>query len=171
GVVHRLHFYQPHELEHVIFGAAKKLGVEIDKGSIKEIAQRARGTPRIALKLLKRVRDYAQVKGNGTITSSLASEALQMLQVDEVGLDNADIRFLQAIIEMHGGGPVGLETIASSIAEDVGTIEEVIEPYLLQIGFIQKTPRGRVATSNAYKHLHYPVTEKKDKTTAQGKLL
>ncbi len=171
GVVHRLHFYQPKELEEVIIGAAEKLGVTIDKESIKEIAKRARGTPRIALKLLKRVRDYALVKGNGTITATITSESLKMLEVDEMGLDNADIRFLKAIIDMHAGGPVGLETIASSIAEDVGTIEEVIEPYLLQIGFIQKTPRGRMATSAAYKHLKYPVKEKPNKNSPQEKLL
>ena len=171
GVVHRLHFYQPHELEEVIAGGAKKLGVAIDKESIKEIARRARGTPRIALKLLKRVRDFAQVKGNGNITGALTAEALKMLQVDEMGLDNADIRFLKAIIDMHNGGPVGLETIASSIAEDVGTIEEVIEPYLLQIGFLQKTPRGRVATGTAYKHLQYPVKEKKHRNIGQETLI
>lgn len=167
GVVHRLHFYEPKELESVVKSAAEKLGVSIDKESIREIAKRARGTPRIALKLLKRVRDYAQVKGDGAITSALTEEALRMLEVDAMGLDNADIRFLQAIIDMHGGGPVGLETIASSIAEDVGTIEEVIEPYLLQIGFIQKTPRGRVATGSAYKHLKYPMKEKKKSSTQE----
>jgi Holliday junction DNA helicase RuvB len=171
GVVHRLHFYLPEELEAVVEGAAEKLEVIIDTESIKELAKRARGTPRIALKLLKRVRDFAQVKGNGKITSPLTSEALKMLQVDSMGLDNADVRFLQAIIDMHNGGPVGLETIASSIAEDVGTIEEVIEPYLLQIGFLQKTPRGRVATGAAYKHLQYPIKETKSKNSPQEKLL
>jgi len=171
GVVHRLHFYHPQELEEVIVSAAKKLSVKIDKKSIKEIAQRARGTPRIALKLLKRVRDFAQVKGTGEITTQITEEALKMLEVDPMGLDNADVRFLKAIIDMHGGGPVGVETIASSIAEDIGTIEEVVEPYLLQIGFLQKTPRGRVATGLAYKHLKYPVKEKTDKKSPQEKLL
>ena len=161
GVVHRLHFYSPKELVHVIVTAAKKLGVEIDTESIEEIARRARGTPRIALRLLKRIRDFAQVKGKGNITILLTINALSMLEVDSMGLDSADVRFLKAIIDMHNGGPVGLETLASSIAEDVGTIEEVVEPYLLQIGFIQKTPRGRTATGAAYKHLKYPVKEEK----------
>jgi Holliday junction DNA helicase RuvB len=153
GVVHRLSFYSPDELIHITNVAAKKLEVQIDEESLKEIAQRARGTPRIALKLLKRARDYAQVKGKGHVTRQLTHEALQLMEIDTVGLDNSDIRFLKAIIEMHQGGPVGIETIASSLAEDVGTIEEVVEPYLLQIGFLKKTARGRMATQAAYRHL------------------
>jgi len=168
GVVHRLHFYSPLELSSIIINGAKKLGVTIDNSSIFDIAKRARGTPRIGLKILKRMRDFAQVKGKGEITENLAKQALELMDVDEMGLDNADTRFLKSLIEMHSGGPVGLETIASSIAEDISTIEEVIEPYLLQIGFIQKTPRGRVATGKAYQHLKIP--QKEDKSS-QEKLI
>ncbi len=153
GVVHRLQFYSPKELGHIIINAAKKLKMPVDKESIHEIAVRARGTPRIALKLLKRARDYSQVHGSETITKDLAQEALKLLQVDSLGLDALDIRFLEAIIEKHSGGPVGIETIASTIAEDIGTLEEVIEPYLLQIGFLKRTSRGRVATKAAYEHI------------------
>ncbi len=153
GVIHRLVFYSTEELISISRIAADKLQVSIDEGSLVEIARRARGTPRIALKLLKRARDFAQVKGKGIITKQITIDALQLLEIDPMGLDTSDIRFLKSIIEMHQGGPVGIETIASSIAEDIGTIEEVIEPYLLQIGFLKKTTRGRVATPNAYKHL------------------
>lgn len=153
GVVHRLTFYLPSELELIVKKAAEKLKVEIDKESIIEIAKRARGTPRIALKLLKRARDFAQVRGEGKIVHVLTHQALSMLEVDEMGLDSGDRRLLLAIIEKHSGGPVGIETIASTISEDVGTIEEVIEPYLLQVGFLKRTSRGRVATLAAYEHL------------------
>ena len=153
GVVHRLSFYDPKDLEEIIEKAAVKLKVPIDRDSVLEIAKRARGTPRIALKLLKRARDYVQVKGEGKLNKGLIKDALDMLEVDEVGLDSSDVRYLKAIIEKHSGGPVGIETIASTISEDIGTIEEVIEPYLLQIGFLKKTTRGRVATPAAYKHL------------------
>jgi holliday junction DNA helicase RuvB len=153
GVVHRLSFYAPQELEGIIINASKKLSVPIDKESIQEIGKRARGTPRIALKLLKRARDFAQVKGKGEITKELVREALKLLEIDDVGLDSSDKRFIKAIIEKHGGGPVGIETIAASISEDIGTIEEVVEPYLLQIGFLKRTNRGRVATKAAYEHL------------------
>ena len=153
GVVHRLNFYDPKDLETIVENAAKKLKVAIDKESIKQIAKRARGTPRIGLKLLKRARDFAQVRGEGKITDKLVAEALKMLEVDEMGLDSSDRRFLKAIIDKHSGGPVGLETIASTISEDTGTLEEVVEPYLLQIGFIKRTSRGRVATPAAYEHL------------------
>ncbi len=153
GVVHRLNFYDPKDLETIIENAAKKLKVLIDKESVKQLSKRARGTPRIGLKLLKRARDFAQVKGEGRITDKLVDEALKMLEVDEMGLDSSDRRFLKAIIDKHSGGPVGLETIASTISEDVGTLEEVIEPYLLQIGFVKRTSRGRVATPAAYEHL------------------
>ncbi len=162
GVVHRLEFYEPGELEVIVAKAAKKLGVITDKESTKEIAKRGRGTPRIALKLLKRARDFAQVHGIGEITAEITKKALDMLKVDSVGLDKADRQLLMAIIEKHGGGPVGIETLASTIAEDVGTIEEVIEPYLLQIGFIKRTPRGRAATKSAYEHFgkSYPQENK-----------
>ncbi len=169
GVVHRLHFYSPEELSYIIQNGAKKLNVFVDEKSIVEIAKRARGTPRIGLKILKRMRDFAQVKGKGIITKELADKALKLMDVDEMGLDNADIRFLKSLIEMHAGGPVGIETIASSIAEDIGTIEEVIEPYLLQIGFIQKTPRGRTATNKAYEHLK--ISKKETKKSSQEKLI
>ena len=152
GVVHRLSFYKPEELERIIIKAASKLKIPIDKDSIKEISIRARGTPRIALKFLKRVRDFAQVKGEGKVTKDLTDKALALLEVDTIGLDSGDIRFIKAIIEKHGGGPVGLETLSSTISEDISTIEEVIEPYLLQVGFIKRTSRGRMATKLAYSH-------------------
>ncbi|OGH38896.1 MAG: Holliday junction DNA helicase RuvB [Candidatus Levybacteria bacterium RIFCSPLOWO2_01_FULL_38_21] len=165
GVVHRLSFYDPQDLEKIIENAAKKLKVSIDKESIRQIAKRARGTPRIGLKLLKRARDFAQVRGEGKITKELVEEALKMLEVDSMGLDSSDRRLLKAIIDKHAGGPVGLETIGSTISEDIGTIEEVIEPYLLQIGFLKRTPRGRVATPAAYEHfgIPYPHGEKDKK--------
>ena len=160
GVIHRLQFYEPSELSIIIFNAAKKLDIVIDEESLKDLAKRSRGTPRIALKLLKRVRDYAQVKGQGKITKTITDETLKMLHVDEVGLDSSDRRFLDAIIRLHNGGPVGVETLSATIAEDATTIEEVIEPYLLQIGFLQKSPRGRIATLNAYHHLNVKKEEK-----------
>lgn len=153
GVTHRLAFYEPGNLEKIIAKAAEKLKVPVDSDSLKEIAIRARGTPRIALKLLKRARDFVEVKADGKLTADLIKKALNMLEVDSRGLDSSDVRYLKAIIEKHGGGPVGIETIASTISEDIGTIEEVIEPYLMQIGFLKKTPRGREATPAAYEHL------------------
>lgn len=153
GVVHRLNFYEPSELGIIILGGAAKLNISIDADSVNEIAKRARGTPRIALKLLKRVRDYAQVKAKGEITPQVTKEALQMLEVDGMGLDPLDMKFLEAVIKKHSGGPVGIETIASTISEDSGTLEDLVEPYLLQLGFLKRTPRGRVATKAAYEHL------------------
>lgn len=153
GVIHRLSFYEPAELAVILQKAAKKLDVSIDEESIAQLAKRARGTPRIALKLLKRARDFAVVKGEGHITTALTNSALSMLAIDHVGLDELDKRFLLAIIEKHSGGPVGLETIASTISEDSTTLEDMVEPYLLQIGFLKRTPRGRVATEHAYLHL------------------
>ncbi len=172
GIVHRLSFYDPKDLEEIIEKGASRLKVLIDRDSVLEIAKRARGTPRIALKLLKRARDFVQVKAQGKLTLSLIKEALDMLEVDEVGLDSSDVRYLKAIIEKHNGGPVGIETIASTISEDIGTIEEVVEPYLLQIGFLKKTTRGRVATPAAYAHLHikYPH-EEEGKKGKQQKLI
>ncbi len=164
GVVHRLVFYDPQELEKITARAAGKLKVKIDKSAISEISKRARGTPRIALRLLKRARDFAQVHGAGEITHDLATAALGLLEVDPLGLDYLDRRYLASLIEKHGGGPVGIETIAASLAEDIGTIEEIVEPYLLQIGFIKRTTRGRVATNEAYKHLgakQAPVAKQK----------
>lgn len=154
GVVHRMVFYDPQHLTTIIEKAAKKLKVKIDKKSISEIAKRARGTPRIALRLLKRARDFAQVHGNGNISFELAEKALGLIEVDSRGLDSLDHRYLKSIIEKHNGGPVGVETVAASLAEDVGTIEEIVEPYLLQIGFIKRTNRGRVATAESYRHLN-----------------
>jgi holliday junction DNA helicase RuvB len=152
GVIHRLNFYSPEELIVIIGNAAKKLSVTIDPESIHEIAVRSRGTPRIGLKLLKRVRDYAEVHANGQITPNITHKSLTLLEVDSLGLDTLDTRFLRAIIEKHSGGPVGVETIAATIAEDIGTLEDMVEPYLLQIGFIKRTPRGRVVTEAAYRH-------------------
>jgi Holliday junction DNA helicase RuvB len=166
GVVHRLNFYAPEELGKIVVGAAKKLDITIDPESIHEISRRARGTPRIALKLLKRVRDYAQVKGHGQIDEKATSQALSMLEVDEKGLDHLDIKFLKAIIEKHSGGPVGIGTIAATISEDSGTLEDIVEPYLLQLGYLQRTPKGRVATPNAYAHIGL-----KHPTDKQPKLL
>jgi Holliday junction DNA helicase RuvB len=153
GVVHRLNFYTPDDLGVIIVGAAKKLDITIDPENIGEIARRARGTPRIALKLLKRVRDYAQVRGEGHIDAKATNGALSMLEVDQKGLDQLDIKFLKAVIEKHSGGPVGIGTIAATISEDSGTLEDLVEPYLLQLGFLKRTPRGRVATEAAYKHI------------------
>lgn len=168
GVIQRLSFYDPVELAKIVKKAAVKLQVEIDNDSIHEISKRARGTPRIALKLLKRVRDFAQVKAEGKINNDLTQKALKMLGVDTIGLDSSDIRFIKSIIEKHSGGPVGLETISSTISEDISTIEEVIEPYLLQVGFLKRTPRGRVATKSAYEHFGKKYSEN-EKT--QQKLL
>ncbi len=169
GVIHRLSFYDPKELEEIIEKAAKKLKVPVDNASIAEIAKRARGTPRIALKILKRARDFVQVKAEGKLEKGNIKQALNLLEVDEVGLDSSDIRYLRSIIEKHNGGPVGIETIASTISEDIGTVEEVIEPYLMQIGFIKKTTRGRVATESVYHHLGIELP--KSSKEGQSKLL
>lgn len=166
GHIHRLDFYSPEQLKHIIAKAADKMTITIDEESVLEIARRSRGTPRIALKLLKRARDFAQVKGKGHVVPSLTNEVMAMLEIDGIGLDKSDIRFLRAIVEHHNGGPVGIETLASTLSEDVDTIEEVVEPFLLQIGFLKKTARGRVATELAYAHLGKAFD--KDK---QGKLL
>jgi Holliday junction DNA helicase RuvB len=170
GVVHRLEFYTPKELEEIIRKGAVKLKTEIDNQSIKEISKRARGTPRIALKLLKRVRDYAQVHGDGKITPDITGKALEMHEVDSRGLDNNDVRYLKALIQKHSGGPVGIETMASTISEDISTIEDVVEPYLMQIGFVKRSPRGRVATKAAYDHFGIPF-EDQTKSKSQQKLL
>lgn len=169
GVTHRLNFYTSDELGKIIAEAAKKLKIEVDKESIKEIALRARGTPRIALKILKRIRDYAQVKGKGHIDLDATKKALEMLEVDEKGLDPLDLKYIKAIIEKHHGGPVGIETISSTISEDSGTLEDLVEPYLLQLGFIKRTSRGRIATKAAY--VHIGATHPEDKGTKQQKLI
>ncbi|MBE7035432.1 MAG: Holliday junction branch migration DNA helicase RuvB [Ruminococcaceae bacterium] len=158
GVINRLELYSPEELDEIIRRSAAILGTKIDPEGSLEIGRRSRGTPRIANRLLKRVRDFAQVQGDGTITRELADTALTTMEIDSMGLDAIDRRMLLFIIENFGGGPVGLETLAASIGEDPGTIEDVYEPYLLQIGFLNRTPRGRMATAKAYAHFKIPFT-------------
>lgn len=153
GVINRLDLYSPEELCHIIKRSAGILEIEIDNEGAMEIAGRSRGTPRVANRFLKRVRDFAQVKGDGRVDGDTARMALTALEVDEKGLDGIDRKMLLCIIEKYSGGPVGLDTIAASISEETETIEDVYEPYLLQLGFINKTPRGRVATGLAYRHL------------------
>ena len=151
AIVKRLSFYPEKDLDTIVHRSAKLLGVPIEKGGAAEIAKRSRGTPRVANRLLRRVRDYAEVKANGTITAAVATDALARLNVDEFGLDDMDARILQTIIEKFAGGPVGLSTVAVAVGEDAGTLEEVYEPYLIQQGFLERTQRGRVATAQAYK--------------------
>ncbi len=160
GLVHRVNYYEASRLADIVINAAKKLNVTLSREAALEIARRARGTPRIALKLLKRVRDFAQIKLGGKVDGSSVDEALDVMAVDHMGLDDSDRRFLTLIIEKHDGGPLGIETIAATLSEDVGTIEEVYEPYLMQIGFIQRTPRGRVISKKAYEHLGIEWTDK-----------
>jgi Holliday junction DNA helicase RuvB len=157
GVVQKLEFYTPQDLKTIVIRSATVLGVEIDERGALEIARRSRGTPRLANRLLKRVRDFAQVKYDGRITKEVADFALDILDVDKVGLDNNDRNILLMMIEKFGGGPVGLETLAAALGEDAGTLEDVYEPYLLMNGFLNRTPRGRVATELAYRHLDIPM--------------
>ena len=153
GIITRLEFYTTDELTQIIRNSAKKLSVKLDEEGAREMARRSRGTPRLANRMLKRVRDFAQIRSeDGIITKEVADEALDLLEVDKLGLDVTDRNMLLAIIENFGGGPVGLETLAASLGEDAGTIEDVYEPYLLQNGLINRTPRGRVATEAAYTH-------------------
>lgn len=159
GVLARLEYYDEEALTSIVSRSSRLFQAAIDPRAASEIARRSRGTPRIANRLLKRVRDYAQVRGDGKITEALANEALELLQVDKRGLDHIDHKLLHAMSERFRGGPVGLDTLAASIGEESATIEEVYEPYLLQIGFIQRTPRGRVLTPLAYSHLGLPVPE------------
>ena len=156
GVVQRLEFYTTRELTSIVLRSAVSLGVEIDREGAVEIARRSRGTPRLANRLLKRVRDFAQVKYDGKITKEVADFALDILDVDKLGLDQNDRNILLFIIEKFGGGPVGLDTLAAALGEDAGTLEDVYEPYLLMNGLINRTPRGRMATDNAYRHLGIP---------------
>lgn len=156
GVVHRLEFYTDEELTTIILRSAGVLGVEIDEKGAVEMARRSRGTPRLANRLLKRVRDFAQVKYNGRITEQVASLALDLLEVDRYGLDQTDRNLLLTMIDKFGGGPVGLDTLAAAVGEDSGTIEDVYEPYLIKSGLINRTPRGRVVTESAYHHLGLP---------------
>ncbi|MDD3627219.1 MAG: Holliday junction branch migration DNA helicase RuvB [bacterium] len=153
GIIHRVNYYQPDALKKIIVRSAKILKIEIDDTGSNEISRRARGTPRVANRLLKRIRDYAQVKGDGKITADIAKASLAMLEIDEYGLDSMDKKILRTIIEKFAGGPVGVDTIAVAVSEDRGTIEDVYEPFLIQSGFLQRTQRGRVATDLAYKHL------------------
>ncbi|MED3624455.1 Holliday junction branch migration DNA helicase RuvB [Neobacillus thermocopriae] len=152
GVLGRLEYYKEEELKNIVKRTAELFETEIDDESAAEIARRSRGTPRIANRLLRRVRDFAQVKGDGEICLALAKEALELLQVDSMGLDHIDHKLLKGMIEKFRGGPVGLDTIAASIGEEAETIEDVYEPYLLQIGFLQRTPRGRIVTPKVYQH-------------------
>ena len=156
GVVQKLEFYTPGELQIIVERSAEVLGIGIEPEGAAEIARRSRGTPRLANRLLKRVRDFAQVKYDGVITKQVADFALDILDVDKVGLDNNDRSILLMMIEKFGGGPVGLETLAAALGEDAGTLEDVYEPYLLMNGFLNRTPRGRVATPLAYRHLDIP---------------
>jgi Holliday junction DNA helicase RuvB len=167
GAVYRLDFYDEQAIQAILKRSAGILGVEIDGGGISQIARRARGTPRVANRLLKRVRDYAQVIANGKITELVATEALSKLEIDCLGLDEVDHKVLRTIIEKFDCGPVGLETIAASISEEADTIMDVYEPYLLQLGFLERTPRGRAATRLACEHLGVPYRKGQ---TAQASL-
>lgn len=160
GVIQRLEFYSAEELSQIILRSSRVLNIEMDINGAMELARRSRGTPRLANRLLKCVRDYAQVKYEGKVTESVAREVLDILEVDRYGLDSVDRNILWTMIEKFGGGPVGLETLAASIGEDSGTLEDVYEPYLLQNGFLQRTPRGRMITPMAYRHLGLPMDEK-----------
>jgi len=160
GIVSRLEYYKQEELEFIVTRAADILNIGIEQAGASEIARRSRGTPRIANRLLKRVRDFAQVVGNGVITADIADEALKRLHVDKMGLDRIDRRVLKCIIENYDGGPVGIETIAAAVSEERDTIEDVYEPYLMQLRFLGRTPRGRVATKLAYDHLGISQTGK-----------
>lgn len=159
GIQERLEFYTPEELNSIVTRAATLLNLPIEDEGAFEISRRSRGTPRVANRLLRRVRDFALVKGDGKISSKMADIALLALEVDKLGLDRNDHRFLRTLIEKFDGGPVGLETIAAAISESRDTIEDILEPYMLQLGFLQRTPRGRIATSSAYEHLDIPMPE------------
>ena len=159
GAVYRLDYYDLPAMQKIVQRAARLLNVTVEPGGVEEVARRARGTPRVALRLLRRVRDFAQVRANGVVTSKVAKEALDLLQVDPLGLDDVDRRVLRTIIEKYGGGPVGLNTIAASISEEQDTIMDVVEPYLLQLGFLDRTPQGRIATKAAYEHMGLPYEQ------------
>ncbi|MBI4217061.1 MAG: Holliday junction branch migration DNA helicase RuvB [Chloroflexi bacterium] len=173
GAVYRLDFYREEDIAAILARSAAILGVQLEEAGRQEIACRARGTPRVANRLLKRVRDYAQVKAQGAVTLEVAVAALALLEVDSLGLDEVDHRVLRAIVDKFGGGPVGLETIAAAISEESDTIMDVYEPYLLQLGFLERTPRGRLATPRAYEHLGIPYPGQApgaDAGPAQGRL-
>ena len=160
GVIARLELYNDEELQAIVTRSAKVLKIEIEDEASLDLAKRSRGTPRIANRLLKRVRDYAEVMGSGVITKKITDQALAKMEIDDLGLDIIDRKILESMINKFGGGPVGLDTLAATISEDTSTIEDVYEPYLLQLGFVARTPRGRVALEPAYKHLGIPYTEK-----------
>ena len=162
GAVYRLDYYDEKAMQEIVRRAAKLLKVESEDSGIKEIARRARGTPRVALRLLRRVRDFTQVRSDGIINGKVAKDALDLMAVDELGLDDVDRRVLLTVITKYNGGPVGLSTIAASISEEADTIMDVVEPYLLQLGFLDRTPQGRVATEFAYQHLEQPYTAKEN---------
>ena len=168
GAVYRLDFYTESDIKEIVRRAAEILGVEAEESGLEEIARRARGTPRVANRLLKRVRDYSEVMADGVISQKAANEALARLEIDSLGLDEIDHRVLRTIIENYGGGPVGLDTVAASISEEPDTIQDVYEPYLLQLGFLDRTPRGRVATKGAYEHLGVSYTN--TEASEQGSL-
>lgn len=170
GALYRMDFYDQEAVQQIVVRGARILEVDIDEAGASEIARRARGTPRVALRMLRRVRDYAQVRGAGHIDHEAATAALALLEIDELGLDDLDRSVLRAIIEKFGGGPVGLDTIGASISEEPDTIMDVVEPYLLQLGFITRTARGRVATQHAYAHLDIPYTAVADDAPQQGTL-
>lgn len=157
GIVHRLDFYSPEELTTILVRSARILGVPIDAAGAGEIAGRSRGTPRIANRLLRRVRDFAQVRGDGKVDLELARGALALLEVDEFGFDDLDRKILGTLIEHYGGGPAGIKALAAAVGEEAGTLEDLYEPFLIQEGFLQRTPRGRIATRRAYHHLGYPL--------------
>ena len=159
GIIHRLEFYSPEELSHIIMHSAKILNAPVELSGAREMARRSRGTPRLANRILKRVRDFAQVKYDGIITEEVAVTALDLMDVDPMGLDHIDRNILLTMIRKFSGGPVGLDTLAAAIGEDPGTIEDVYEPYLLKNGFINRTPRGRVVTDFAYRHLGLEIPE------------
>jgi len=166
GAVYRLDYYDIEAMQSIVRRAAGLLDVQFEEGGVEEVARRARGTPRVALRLLRRVRDFAQVRADGNVSQGVARDALDLLQVDPLGLDDVDRRVLKTIIEKYNGGPVGLNTIAASISEEQDTIMDVVEPYLLQLGFLDRTPQGRLATKSAYEHLGFPFVD-----GAQPKLL
>ena len=172
GAVHRLDFYSPDAMREIVARSAQILGVDTEPAAVLEIAQRSRGTPRVANRILKRVRDYAEVMADGRITMPVAAEALNRLEVDGLGLDQMDRKVLHAVIEKFDGGPVGLETIATSISEEADTIMDVYEPFLIQLGFLGRTPRGRVATRAAYDYLKkpYPKSRAQAEAAAQGNM-
>ena len=171
GAVYRLDYYDQKAMQRIVQRAAGMLKVEANPDGIEEIARRARGTPRVALRLLRRVRDFTQVRADGVISRQVAQDALDLLAVDELGLDDVDRRVLLTVIEKYNGGPVGLATIAASISEEPDTIMDVVEPYLLQLGFLDRTPQGRVVTKSAYEHLRFPYIPKENGKDNQPRLI